>query len=268
MGFKEKYAALEEKFRAQVEEDRVRHGVDSIYVSNPRPVGRVDFVLIAMEPSIGRRPNYLDSCTPPQGFSWQIPDFLLHYCIRNYLCKRGQTYHITDLSKGAMKTQDARRGYKERYKRWFPLLTEELKLVNKEEGETRLIAIGKVVGEFLMDKGLCPRTERVLHPSPNNNGHLNKAIGALVDEYHEFCGHLNIEHFESTIGEVLRETHRDLELTEEQVEKVVQWRLKEHRHIPKLMGAESWKVLMFYYRNKFERLKEDPDIVLNVDSVH
>ena len=77
MTFDEKYNALEDEFCAQVKADRDEHGVDSEYISNTRPDGPVDFVLIAMEPSIGRRPNYLDSCTPPLGFAWSTQ--ILYY---------------------------------------------------------------------------------------------------------------------------------------------------------------------------------------------
>ncbi len=266
MTFDEAYAELELKFRAQVKEDKDEHGEDSEYVSNTGPVGPVDFVLIAMEPSIGIPRGYLDSCTPPQGFSWQTQDFILHYCIRNYLCKSGRTYHITDLSKGAMKPKDAKRDRIGRYKRWFPLLEKELNLVSKNG--TKMVAIGNVVFNFLSSKELCNHVGKVMHPSPQANGHRKKKVESWNDDFPAFCKQIEIEKFTRTIDEVLRESHKDAGLDEDQMKALIQYRLEKHRHRAKLEGSESRKMLMFYYKKRFEELREDPDIVLKPGVAH
>lgn len=54
---------------------------------------------------------------------------ILHFAIRNYLCKNNQRYHITDLSKGALLVRHADADRIERYKNWYPLLIEEIELV-------------------------------------------------------------------------------------------------------------------------------------------
>ena len=103
-----------------------------IYVPNIVPHSPVDYIFICMEPSLGewaKSPedaknkleagfrNFLD------GYNTMI----LHYAIRNYLCKNNQGYHITDLSKGAMLVKDADDNRISRYKKWALLLIEWVK---------------------------------------------------------------------------------------------------------------------------------------------
>ena len=74
-----------------------------------------------------------------------------------------------------MTVEDAEHRRRERYERWYPLLREELTLLNRP-GRTRLIAIGKVVGDFLKGKDLCEQVERVLHYGRVAAAHRNRAI--------------------------------------------------------------------------------------------
>ena len=266
MTFAEKYNALEDEFCAQVKADKDERGLDSEYVSNTRPDGPVDFVLIAMEPSKGIPRGYLDSCTPPLGFAWSTQDFILHHCVRNHLCGEAQSYHITDLSKGAMGVDKARRGRRKRYERWFPLLKSELELVAKPGA--KMINIGSVVRDYLSRKKLCEGVKSVLHYSPQASGYRKKAIEAFKDDFPSFRKQIDIEDFIRTVDEVLRESHKDMGLDEDQMKAVIQYRLKCHRHGPKLEGSESRKMLMFYYKKRFEELREDPDIVLKPGVAH
>ena len=154
MTFSEKYAALEREFQQQVENDNKELRIKSSYLPNLKPTGSVDYVLIAMEPSTGvpgkggNNPSLI-----PRNFSWSVEDFILHYCVRNYLCEDQETYHLTDLAKGSMTTRLANKQRRHRYERWYPLLKKELQLLAKPE-VTRLIAIGKVVADFLNKKPL------------------------------------------------------------------------------------------------------------------
>ena len=97
-----------------------------------------------------------------RNFSWSVEDFILHYCLREYLCQDGETYHLTDLAKGGMTIRLAGEQRQARYDRWYPLIEKELRLLTKQGG-TRLIAIGNVVADFLRKKPLCERVEKVLH---------------------------------------------------------------------------------------------------------
>ena len=122
MSFSEQYAALEVKFKEQVKKDNEDFGLKSRFLANIAPKGQVDYVLIAMEPSL---PANIDDI---KNFTVSVEDFILHFCVNEYLCKAGRTYHLTDLSKGAMLVSDASSSPAlryERYKRWYPLLCKE-----------------------------------------------------------------------------------------------------------------------------------------------
>ena len=151
--FQEEYQALECEFRARVDQDNAYHGAQSVYLPNLAPQGPVDFVLVAMEPSTGGGAGELKKgkAFSPKNFSGSVEDFILHCCIREYLCGGGRTYHLTDLSKGAMLTRHAADKPEERYRRWYPLLKKELKLVAKPNAP--MIAIGNVVHGFLDQPG-------------------------------------------------------------------------------------------------------------------
>lgn len=78
-----------------------------IYVPNLVPSGQVDYIFICMEPSLGEWAKNREDAESKlkEGFRNFLDGFntmLLHYAIRNYLCKGYESYHITDLSKGAM----------------------------------------------------------------------------------------------------------------------------------------------------------------------
>ena len=98
MSFSEQYAALECKFKEQVKKDNEDFGIESYFLANVAPKAPVDYVLVAMEPS---RPANIASI---KNFAVSVEDFILHFCAKEYLCKGEceRTYHITDLSKGAM----------------------------------------------------------------------------------------------------------------------------------------------------------------------
>ena len=75
MTFEEAYSALEDDFRQRVEEDK-QSGVKCIFLPNVEPIGPVDYVLVGMEPSLGRwgstdmewnRLAHEDSCPAPAG---------------------------------------------------------------------------------------------------------------------------------------------------------------------------------------------------------
>ena len=54
MTFKEAYLSLEEECRQRVAKDNKEFGSKSIFLPNRMPDGPVDYVLLGMEPSLGR----------------------------------------------------------------------------------------------------------------------------------------------------------------------------------------------------------------------
>ena len=247
MTFRERISALEKKFCQQVEDDREKHGIVSSFVHNIEPQGPVDFVLVAMEPSLGvrqKKDEYPeDSSQIERNFCWSTEDFILHFCIREYLCQAGQTYHLTDLSKGGMAVRKAKENPRPKYERWYPLLKKELQLVAKP-GETRIIAIGNVVRDFLRGKHLCESLETILHYAPTAAGHRNRKIQPWKESFPKFCEGFDGSTFEKSVVEVLKEA---------KMESYIDHRLKVPGNKSKL--TESRMKLIFYYKNRFEELR-------------
>ena len=217
---------------------------------NFTPSGPVDYILIAMEPSTGVAGGHEGQASePPLNFSWSVEDFILHYCVREYLCSGGETYHLTDLSKGSMTVRDAERHRRERYQKWYPLLQEELALLQKH-GKTRLIAVGKVMGNFLSNSGLCERVEWVLHYSGVAAGHRKKAIQPWVEGFEEFRRGFDEAAFRESVPKVLAGSplapYADLRPAGGRSFSLTKSRMK----------------LMFYYKNRFGGMRDDSNIVL------
>jgi hypothetical protein len=187
--FRSAYRRLESAFQLQAESD------SAVYLPNPRPIGPADFVFVAMEPSLGGwaggspdvgrgmvEEGYLN-------FIYDYEGFLLHHAARHYACGPGQTYHITDISKGAMPVKDAGIARTERYDRWFPLLADELRLVCHEG--TTIYAIGSAVADFLKSKGRNPAGE-LLHYSQVAASFRKRAALERPDDFVRFAS--SIQH--------------------------------------------------------------------------
>jgi hypothetical protein len=100
-GFRAAYRELEARMKILAEAD------GDVFLPNPEPLGPVEYVFVCMEPSLGRWARSADEARSKveagfRNFLSSIEDFLLHFCIQQYLCAPTQRYHITDLSKGAM----------------------------------------------------------------------------------------------------------------------------------------------------------------------
>ena len=164
---------LEQQFAAAAEFD------GNVYLPNFTPSGPVDAVLIGMEPSLGRWAR-----TPAEAaskiaagfrnFMWSPEDFILHYAARRFLCSAGGTYHITDISKGAMTVKRAHIDRRARYARWAILLKDEIRLVAKPGAH--IIAIGKAVYRFLERNGFDGGIVSIMHYSAQANAARNAAV--------------------------------------------------------------------------------------------
>src|SRR5271165_6026615 len=119
-----------------------------VFLPNPEPECPVHYVLICMEPSLGRCSADQLSSKVEEGFRnflFSIEDFIFHFCVRRYLCGPAQRYHITDVSKGAMLVDRANLARSRRYDRWYPLLKEEIDVVAAPNAA--FVAVGKAVFE-------------------------------------------------------------------------------------------------------------------------
>ena len=191
MNFEEAYKQLEEKFKQRVVEDyNPPWKFESVFLPNVAPKGPVDYILIAMEPSL-------------KGWAQDIPDarekikkgfrnfcgvWLLHFSISKFLCRDKETYYLTDLAKGAMETNSKGAGSKDKYNEWYPLLEEELALVAKPNA--RVISIGSKVGGFLSEKCLDGHVGTIPHYSGAGAGYRGREIPGREKEFKKFAASL------------------------------------------------------------------------------
>ena len=243
MSFSEQYAALEGKFKEQVEKDNEDLGIESCFLANVAPKTPVDYVLVAMEPS---RPANIDSI---KNFAVSVEDFILHFCAKEYLCKGEceRTYHITDLSKGAMRVTDASSSPAlryERYKRWYPLLCEEIKLVARPNAP--IIPVGHVVRDFLTVQKMSDLKDEILHYSQSAGPHRTKMPKRYPEQFSEFKDTVDLSDIKKAAKRVLGEAG----LGPDEPQKTLK-RLQRGKGLMK-----SRKQLMFTYKCQFEKILE------------
>lgn len=133
---------------------------------------------------------------------WSPEDFILHYAARRSL-PSGGAYHITDISKGAMKVTNAHIDRRARYARWFALLQEEVELVAKPQA--RIVAIGKEVRTFLDQHGFGRDVTGVMHYSAQASRHRDTAIAGREPEFQAFAPTLSMQDIVATADAVMRE---------------------------------------------------------------
>ena len=170
MTFEEAYRELEKEFAERVEQDNERWNLQSIFLPNITPKAPVDYVLVGMEPSLGRWGRTKETAQKKidegfRNFSGAPQDSFIHFCIKTFLCPDGETYYLTDLAHGAMLTTSPGAGNTDKYNAWYPLFEKELGLVAKPRA--RIISIGDRVGRFLSNKGLYGHSGTIPHYSDN-----------------------------------------------------------------------------------------------------
>lgn len=158
-----------------------------VYVPNPEPYGQVDYIFICMEPSLGGWAKNKDEAEHKladgfRNFLAGYDPMILHFCIRRFLCKGDQRYHITDFSKGAMLVELASKARASRYKRWYPLLLEEISILAKANAQ--IFAVGKKVEDHLATLHYPQPVTRLLHYSPRAD--RMKGIFDHEDAFKEF----------------------------------------------------------------------------------
>ena len=160
------YRQLETRMRALAEAD------GDVYVPNPEPIGPVDYIFIAMEPSLGgwattRVEAERKLADGFRNFLAGYDPLILHFSIRRFLLRSDQRYHITDFSKGAMLVALASTARRQRYRRWYPLLREETDLLSKDT--VQVFAVGKQVDHHLRAMQFPRYVTPILHYSPRAN---------------------------------------------------------------------------------------------------
>jgi hypothetical protein len=179
--FQRAYQELERRMKDLAEKD------GDVYVPNPEPSGLADYVFICMEPSLGGWAK--DKAEAEQKVKNGFRNFLngydpmiLHFSIRRFLCKSDQRYHMTDISKGAMLVKLASNARSARYKRWYPLLKEEIDLLATDKAQ--LFAVGRTVEAYLNTMPFQRHVTCLLHYSPNAN--RKSGLAGHEDAFNEF----------------------------------------------------------------------------------
>lgn len=217
-----------------------------VFLPNPEPLGPVEYVFVCMEPSLGRWARSADEATSKveagfQNFLSSIEDFILHFCIQQYLCKPPQRYHITDLSKGAMLVERAGVARTQRYDRWYGLLLEELDLV--ATSGAGIFAVGQPVAHHLKRRAFPRHVEKVIHYS----GLAARARAAGIvdheDSFEAFRNSVSLKRVLATAEDILMASDVPASLREETLARLAKSQL-----------SESRQQLIFNYKLAFEAM--------------
>jgi len=195
------YGGLEARMKALAEAD------GEVFWPNPEPLGRVDFIFVCMEPSMGTGSADKTRAFIEAGarcFVNSLEDFLLHFSIRRYLCKPNERYYITDWSKGAMPVKGAGVDRARRYDKWYPLLLEEVDLVATSDAP--VFAVGKDVAWHLERLGFRRHVTRVIHYSPLAGTARASGIIGHEDDFEKFRASVSLDLVLATAREVLNES--------------------------------------------------------------
>jgi hypothetical protein len=218
-----------------------------IYVPNPEPNGPVQYVLICMEPSLGRWARSADEARAKveagfRNFLSSDETSILHFCIRRYLCTSTQRYHITDISKGAMLVKRGALARKKRWDRWYGLLNEEVDLVATPNA--RIVAVGSKVYQYLQGRGFPRPLTQVIHYSALAGSARMKHAAGREDDFRMFQDSVSHQDLVATSREVLASAHVPARIREETLSRLETFRL-----------TTSRQQLIFNYKIAFESMR-------------
>jgi hypothetical protein len=198
-----------------------------------------------MEPSLKRWAPTKDAAALKiaaglRNFMWSPEDFILHYAARHFLCPDGRSYHITDVSKGAMTVAHANVDRSARYTRWISLLRKEVQLIAKPHA--RIIAIGREVRALLNRHDFGGDVAGVMHYSGQASRSRNTAIEGREPDFQAFARTLSMGDIVATADAVMRENAVPLALSQETVARLRKAKL-----------SDSRKKLAFIYATAFRQ---------------
>jgi hypothetical protein len=239
--FHDKYRELEERMKALAESE------GDVFLPNTDPKGPVQYILICMEPSLGRWACSVDEARSKveagfRNFLFSVEDFILHFCVRRYLCKTEERYHITDVSKGAMLVKRADRTRVERYDRWYPLLLEEIDLVAYPNAG--IVTVGNVVSKHLAQRVFPRSFTQVIHYSGQAGPARNAGIAGREDSFHAFKESVLLEDVVLTAEEVLRASRVPADIYDDTLARLARSQL-----------TTSRKKLIFNYKVAFGSMR-------------
>jgi len=239
--FSRAYRDLERRMKTLAESE------GDVYLPNPEPRARVNFILICMEPSLGHWARSAEEARAKvasgfRNFLTDIEPMLLHFSARRFLCENGQRYHITDFSKGAMLVKNAGTVRADRYDKWYALLQEEIDLIAAPGA--RVIAVGKIVAEHLSRCGFPREVTPVIHYSPQAGRARTVRLEGHEDRFQEFANSISLKDVLAAAQEVLDESGVPPEIHKEALTRVARSQL-----------SESRLKLVYCYKLAFEAMK-------------
>ena len=239
--FHASYRGLEVRMKALAEAD------GDVFLPVPEPDGPADYILIGMEPSLGGWARSADEARSKveagfRNFLFSIEDFILHFCVRHYLCGAAERYHITDLSKGAMLVDRAGVARVERYDRWYGLLQEEIDLVATPNAG--IVAVGNVVAQHLERRRFERRFTPVIHYSGQAGRARRAGIVGRENSFKAFAGSVSLEDLVATARNALRSAHVPSEIRDETLSRLAKSQL-----------TTSRQELIFNYKLAFESMR-------------
>jgi len=234
------FAALESRMKQLAADD------GDTYLPNVLPCSPADYIFIGMEPSLGSWAGNAGSKAEEmlrdgfRNFHWSMDDFVLHHSIERFL--PGKTYHITDVSKGAMMVQSAKIDRTNRYANWLPLLVDELKLL--ASANAIYFSVGRAVIECLQQLGFPFPLHQVLHFSSQASPSRKRALQGREKEFQSFEKTISANDILATAGDRLDRSGMSTTLKERILSRL-------SRSGPL---SESRKMLAFTYKTQFERV--------------
>lgn len=219
-----------------------------VFLQNPEPECPVQYVLVCMEPSLGRWASGAVQANSrvQSGFRNFLPSdevALLHFCIRHYLCRAAERYHITDLSKGAMLVEHA--GY-ERAKRYEKMVSVAAGRNRPRGGSGRAHHCGRKRRFPPADSTGFQETFHADHSLFEPGGTFTTCRDAGREKsFRAFSDSVSLDDVVATAKDVLASARVPAAIAEETLSKLRRFQL-----------ATSRQQLMFNYKIAFESLAE------------
>jgi hypothetical protein len=236
--FHTEYQALVAKMRDLAESD------GAIFLPNIEPKKPADFIFICMEPSIGHwaRPIGEGKKKVEAGFrnfTASMEAMIFHFCVQQYLCKSNQTYHFTDISKGAMTIELANVDRTKRYKRWHELLLSEMDLVAAPNA--KIFAVGKAVADYLEESKFPRPVNRIIHYSALSGKARADGIRGQEEDFARFKESVTLAHLVDAGNKVFDSSPQMEKFRESTLKSIASGDL-----------SESRRKLIYIYKRAFE----------------
>jgi hypothetical protein len=238
------YLDLERRMKGLAEGD------GDVYLPNPEPTARVDYILVGMEPILGHWARSAEEARARvasgfRNFLTDIEPMLLHFSVRRFLCEKDQPYHITDFSKGAMLVEHAGAARATRYDQWYELLREEIDLIAAPGA--RVIALGNAVAEHLRRREFTREVTPVIHYSPLASRARAARLTGHDVRFREFESSISSQSVLAIAREVLDESGVPSQIHKEALTRLARSQL-----------SESRRKLVYCYKLEFEAMKARP----------